>query len=139
MKKTLVLTLLLIYGLISFGQNKVVTQREIYDKIVKAEVAHPVIVLKQAIHESANFKSRGAREKNNIFGLMKTIYPDTKRERSILRTFDSIDSCISFYKEVIQRNYLGGDYFKFLKRKKYATDPMYKRKVNNTLVDFTIE
>lgn len=139
MLKTLVLTCLLTLSVNLYGQNKVVSQREVYDKIVKAGVAHPEIVLKQAIHESANFKSKGARNKNNILGLMKTVNRGTKKERVVLRTFDSIDSCINFYKRVIQGRYNGGDYYKFLRRIPYATDPKYKYKVHNTKLDFIIE
>ena len=139
MQKTLVLTFLLTLGLSSYGQNKVVSQKEVYDKIVSAELQHPKIVLKQAIHESANFKSNGARNKNNILGLMKTINRGKKNEYTILRTFDSIDSCLRFYKRVIQSKYQGGDYFKFLKKARYATDPRYKSKVVNTKINFEIE
>jgi len=130
MKKTLVLTLLLIYGLLSFGQNKVVSQKEVYDKLLQAGVHKPLIVLKQGIHESANFKNKRAVQQNNYFGLLKN---------GRLRYFDSIESCIEFYKRVIQWNYQGGDYYQFLKRKKYATDPRYKKKVMNTPIDFIIE
>lgn len=139
MQKTLVLTGLLILSISCFGQNKVVSQQEVYDKIVKADIKHPEIVLKQAIHESANFKSKGARNKNNILGLMKTINRGKKSEYTVLRSFPTIDSCLLFYKRVIQGDYEGGDYFKFLRKKRYAKDPHYKRKIVNTEINFTIE
>lgn len=103
-------------------------QKEVYNRIVKAGIAHPDIVLKQAIHESANFKSNAARKRNNIFGI-----------RQGKKTFSSIDACINFYKKKITSQYNGGDYFKFLSSIPYAEDPLYKKKVNNIKLDFIIE
>lgn len=101
------------------GQSKF-KQQEVYDKIVKANLQHPKIVLKQAIHESANFKSKATKNKNNILGIMKG---------SRLRDFPDIDSCIMFYKERVQSRYKTGNYYTFLKRIKYAADLRYIKKV----------
>lgn len=128
MKKTLVLTLLLIAAIFCKGQNNVVGQREIYDKIVEAGIAHPLIVLKQGIHESANFKSNAAIKRNNIFGF-----------KSGKMVFDSIDACIDFYKRWQDKRYKGGKYFAFLRRIGYAADKSYERKVTNIKIDFVIE
>lgn len=111
------------------GQVKT-KQQEVYDKIVKANLQHPRIVLKQAIHESGNFKSSGARNKNNILGLMK---------KGNLRRFDSIDDCIIFYRDNIQNRYTGGDYYRFLKRIGYATDTRYVPKVKNIPLELYLE
>lgn len=97
-------------------------QQEVYDKIVKANLQHPRIVLKQAIHESANFKSSGARNKNNILGIMKG---------HNLRYFESIDACIQFYKDNVQNRYTQGDYYRFLTRIGYASDKRYVPKLKN--------
>jgi len=105
-------------------------QQEVYDKIVKANLQHPRIVLKQAIHESGNFKSPGARNKNNILGLMK---------RGNLRTFSSIEDCIIFYRDNIQNRYTGGDYYRFLKRIGYAKDTRYVPKVKNIPLELYLE
>lgn len=130
MKLIFVLTLTLGMVLSARGQSKIVNQRKVYDKMVKAGVAHPKIVLKQAIHESANFKNKRAQQQNNYLGLMK---------RGRLIRFESLDACIDFYKRVIQSRYDGGDYYRFLHRIGYATDPAYKQKVKKVELDFIIE
>lgn len=105
-------------------------QQEVYNKIVKANLRHPKIVLKQAIHESGNFKSNAAVNKHNILGIMRG---------SHIRRFRSIDECIKFYRDNIQSRYNGGNYYRFLKRIGYATDENYLRKVRNTPLQTEIE
>jgi len=100
-------------------------QTEVYDKIVRANLHHPDIVLRQAVHESRNFKSPAAKNKNNIFGIMKG-----RRTRY----FASIDDCIVYYREHIQSRYTEGNYYKFLTRIGYASDPRYINKLKNTIV-----
>ena len=108
----------------TYGQSKKQRQQEVYDKIVKANLQHPKIVLQQAIVESgANFKSPAARNKNNILGIMKG-----KRTRH----FSSFDECIEFYKNKVQSRYRGGNYYKFLSRIGYAEDARYIPKLKNT-------
>jgi len=107
-----------------YGQVKE-TQQKVYDKIVRANLQHPKIVLAQSIHESRNFKSPAAKHKNNIFGIMAG--RRTKR-------FESVDSCIEYYKNHVQSRYRGGNYYKFLHRIGYASDPRYTYKLKNTIL-----
>lgn len=130
MKFILILTFTLLYVVNVFGQK--ISQREVYDTIIAHGLVFPEIVLKQALHESSHFKSKGARNKNNILGLM---LPNGKA----LRYFESVTDCILFYKEHVQIRYEGEEYFRFLKRIGYAKDPKYKKKVNSIKLDFTIE
>lgn len=105
------------------AQSKKQKQQEVYDKIVKANLQHPKIVLKQAIQESGHFKSKAAINKNNILGIM---------QGSRIRYFSSVEECLLFYKERIQNRYNGGDYYMFLKRIGYAEDKNYTQKLKNT-------
>lgn len=114
--------------LVGYGQTKRITQREVYAKIVNAEIAHPVVVLRQAIHESANFKSKATVNRNNILGI-----------RSGRMSFSSIDDCISFYKKWQDRRYKSGDYYRFITRIGYAEDPKYIQKLKAVPIDFEIE
>lgn len=127
-----ILTLTLVFLLIgnTFGQK--ISQKEVYDKIIEQGLAEPIIVLKQAIHESAHFKSPGAKNKNNILGIMRS-------DGRALLYFKSVTECIIFYKDNIQNRYDEGDYYKFLKRIGYARDPKYNKKVKNIELDFIIE
>src|SRR4051812_17475085 len=116
MKLIFVLTLTLGMVLSARGQSKIVNQKEVYDRIVKAGISHPKIVLKQAIHESGNFKSKRAIQQNNYLGLMR---------KNRLRKFPSVDSCITYYKVHVQSRYKGGDYYAFLHRIGYAKASTY--------------
>ena len=85
------------------------------------DIDHPEIVYAQAILETGNFKSHGARVKHNLFGLMK---------KNRLRTFNHWEESVKYYKEHIQNRYNGkGDYYAFLKRIRYASDPTYTNKL----------
>lgn len=130
MKKTLVLTILMMLSIICMGQTKVVSQKEVYGKIVNAGIAHPEIVLKQAIVESANFKYKRAIQQNNYLGLLKN---------GKLIKFNTLDAGLIYYRDRVQSRYKGGDYKRFLKRIGYAKDPKYIRKLDNTKLDFVIE
>lgn len=125
MKFILTLTFALLFTG-AFGQK--ISQKEVYDKIIELGIQQPVIVLKQAIHESGHFKSTATVKRNNIFGL-----------RNGQMRFDDIDSCIAFYKKWQDNRYKGGDYYQFLRRIGYHRDAQYKKKVNNIKLDFIIE
>lgn len=91
------------------------------EALIFHEIDHPEIVYAQAVLETGYFKSHGARVKNNLFGLMK---------RGGLRSFNHWEESVKYYKEHIQNRYNGkGDYYAFLKRINYATDPTYASKL----------
>jgi len=117
-------------SIVCIGQNKRVNQKQVYDKIVKAGIPHPKIVLQQAVHESTNFKYKPAIRKNNYLGL---------RRKGKLMKFDSVDECICWYKDKVSSRYKGGDYWRFLKRIGYAEDYTYKQNVSRVKLDFIIE
>lgn len=80
-------------------------------------IHHKEIVYAQAILETGNFKSNGCLIKNNLFGIMKG---------NKLRTFNHWSESVLMYKDKIQsRHRQGEDYYLFLKRIGYSTNPNY--------------
>lgn len=90
------------------------------EALIYYEIEHPEIVYAQAICETGNFTSRGYKDKNNLFGIMK----GTK-----LRSFNHWTESIIFYKARIQNRYKSGDYYIFLEKIGYAEDIHYTKKL----------
>lgn len=105
MKKVLLIWLLSVTAISAEAQNKEDLQEKILLQILEADIKFPLIVLKQAIHESGNFNSPAAKHRNNIFGW-----------RNGRMRFRSFSDCIIFYKTWQDKYYKGGDYYKFLKK-----------------------
>lgn len=91
------------------------------DGLLYHGIQHPEIVYAQAVLETGNFTSKGCKYNNNLFGLMR---------KKRLRSFGHWNESIVFYKERIQSRYDGkSDYYAFLKRINYASDPTYVQKL----------
>ncbi len=90
--------------------------------LLEAEgVQHADIVLRQAIQETGWFKCTSCSlSKNNIFGF----YYKKK-----YLTYDDWQDCVRYYKRWQDRHYKGGDYYAFLKKVGFATDPMYEKRL----------
>lgn len=81
------------------------------------EIHHKEIVYAQAIIESGRFKSRLSKNNNNIFGL--------KCGKRYCK-YKHWSECVIDYKKRIQNRYREGeDYYRFLRRIRYASDPNY--------------
>ena len=86
-------------------------------------IKHPKIVLAQAKLESGNYTSAHCIRKNNFFGL----YNSKKKE---YYSFKHWTDCIEGYKNMIEHKHRDGeDYYAFLIRIGYASDPIYITKV----------
>lgn len=86
-------------------------------------IHHPDIVYAQAILETGHFKSRMCVEDNNIFGLYNS------RTKSYWK-FSHWTESVKAYKEKVQYRYKPpNDYYVFLERIHYATDPKYIHKL----------
>lgn len=86
-------------------------------------IQFPEIVYAQALLETGNFKSKLCTKYNNLFGLYNS------RTRSYYRFDNWWDSVIA-YRDKVQYKYKGNtDYYTFLIRLPYATDPNYIRKI----------
>lgn len=95
----------------------------LYLALVHYEVKHPKAVLAQAKLESGNYTSKHCRTKNNFLGL----YNSRKKEYF---SFSHWTACIQGYKDMIEYKMKDGeDYYMFLKRIGYASDPTYISKV----------
>lgn len=79
-------------------------------------IHHKDIVYAQAVLETGHFRSGGCRKGNNLFGLRGKHYHKYKHWSESVKA----------YKEKIQSRYRPGeDYYKFLRRIHYASDPQY--------------
>ena len=92
---------------------------------VKAEIhrqglPHPHIVLAQARLETGNFKSQRCRRDHNLFGI---------KHNGRYARYSRWQESVTDYKRCISSRYKGGDYYAFLRRIGYASDPNYERKL----------
>ena len=95
----------------------------LYLALVHYKVKYPKAVLAQAKLESGNYTSHHYKTKNNFLGLY-----DSKNKRYF--SFPHWRDCISGYKDMIEYKMKDGeDYYEFLIRISYATDPDYISKV----------
>lgn len=105
-------------------KNKL-TLENIYYELLNKKVQEPLIVLAQIYHETANLKSKVCLNKNNLLGF------NTNKG---YRKFASWQDCILYAKTWQDKRYAGGDYYSFLKRIRYATDPSYIKKIKLSLI-----
>lgn len=93
------------------------------EALIYYSIQHPDIVYAQAILETGHFKSVGCLKHNNLFGLYNS---KTKR----YCRFNHWSESVIAYKKWIQRRYKPpGDYYEFLSRIRYASDPAYIAKL----------
>jgi Mannosyl-glycoprotein endo-beta-N-acetylglucosaminidase len=108
----MVATVLLSFGKIQAQQQRL-TAEEVFKYICEKDIAHPDIVIRQAILETGWFKAPFLMSRNNIFGF---------RSKKYLH-FDNWKDCVDYYKKWQDKRYKdpNEDYYKFLLRVKYAT------------------
>lgn len=93
------------------------------EALVFYDIHHPDIVYAQAILETGHFQSQGCLRDNNLFGLYNS------RSKKYHK-FSHWAVSVVKYKEWIQRRYKPPeDYYKFLSRIGYASDPTYISKL----------
>lgn len=89
------------------------------------DIHHPEIVYAQAVLETGYFRSQGCLRDNNLFGLYNS------RSKGYHK-FDHWIVSVIKYKEWIQKRYKPPeDYYHFLQRIGYASDPQYINKLRN--------
>ena len=111
---TIICTLLFLCCLCCQAQ----TRADVLKELHRQKVPHANIVLAQARLESGNFKSDFYKRTNNLFGLKKG------RRYATYKTWrDSIKD----YRLRISSRYQGGCYYTFLENIKYATNPNYRK------------
>lgn len=102
---------------------KELSDSTLYLALKHYNIKHPKIVLAQAKLESGNYTSAHCIRKNNFLGL----YNSKKKE---YYSFKHWTDCIEGYKNMIEHKHRDGeDYYAFLIRIGYASDPIYITKV----------
>jgi len=96
------------------------TDQQVYDELKKYNIKHPRIVLAQAKLETGNYTSKLCKRHGNLFGL---------KGRKGYAKFGSWQESVKAYRDWVQYKYKGGDYYVFLKKIGYASDPRYIEKV----------
>lgn len=96
------------------------TREQVLREIQRQGIPHPHIVLAQARLETGNFTSRRCRVQHNLFGI---------KHRGKYASYRRWQDSVADYKKSISRRYRGGDYYAFLRRINYASDPRYIRKL----------
>jgi flagellum-specific peptidoglycan hydrolase FlgJ len=112
MKFLKILFVLLLTNLASYSQ---ISTKEVKELLDKYDIKHKDKVLKVAILETGWFKSNKAIKHKNLFGF------ETGKKR-----FISYDECVLAYKTRVEsRMRKNENFYKFLKRIKYANDNKY--------------
>ena len=96
------------------------TDQQVYDELKKYNVKYPQIVLAQTKLETGDYTSTLCKKHGNLFGL--------KRKGGYAK-FNNWKESVKAYRDWVQYKYKGGDYYVFLKKIGYASDPKYIIKV----------
>ncbi len=93
-------------------------------EIIKQGVLFPDIVLAQSVKETGWYKCTNCcLDGNNLFGFYwKKKY----------KSWNTWKESVKYYADWQKRHYKGGDYFEFLKKVGYASDPRYIQDLKNT-------
>lgn len=101
---------------------KPMTKANVYEELIKQEIPHAEIVLRQSLLETGNYTSHLAKKHSNIFGM--------RTSKGYLK-YSNYKECITDYKKRISSRYRGGNYYSFLERLGYAEDPTYINKLKS--------
>ena len=100
------------------------TIEQVRQELHRQNVPHAEIVLAQARLETGNFTSLMCKVRHNLFGI---------KHNGRYASYSNWKESIADYKKRISSRYNGGDYFAFLKRIGYASDPRYQAKVRGCM------
>ena len=97
------------------------------DYINATDLQHKEIILRQAIQETGWFECTNcSMDRNNLFGWYY------KKKYLV---FDTWQESIDYYCRWQKRHFKGGDYYKFLKDRGFAVDPLYIKKIKGILLN----
>ena len=114
----IILSTLFFLGMAQCAKGQTIEQ--VRQELQRQGVPHANIVLAQARLETGNFTSRRCRVDHNLFGI---------KHRGKYARYSTWQASIADYKRCISSRYNGGDYYAFLRRIGYASDPNYVRKL----------
>jgi len=103
--------------------------QDVRNYIKELNILHPDIVIKQAVQESGWYESHESircNTKNNLFGF--------KRNHEYV-SYENWNASVLAYSVWQNKNYTGGDYYEFLIRIGYASDPEYISKLKSIRVN----
>ena len=116
----------------SFLQTEELNDSILYLALLHYEVKHPKKVLAQAKLETGNYTSKHCIKGNNLFGLY-----NSKKKKYF--QFNHWSESIEAYKDMIEYKHRDNeDYYEFLVRISYASDPNYISKVKQIENDLEI-
>ena len=95
-----------------------VTKQDVLKELHRQKVPHANIVLAQARLESGNFKSALYKRTNNLFGI---------KSGKVYKEYPHWRKSVEDYRKLISSRYNGGCYYAFLENIKYATNPNYRK------------
>jgi len=128
----LIILMYLLIGTLDLSWNKELPiGDQVKDYIDHCGIQHADIVYKQALLETGHFRSRIFTEQNNLFGMKlarnrpTTAIGSSKNGSAI---YVSWEHSVIDYMLWQDRQYKGGDYYRFLKRV-YAEDTVYTIKL----------
>lgn len=112
--------------------HKELSDSTLYLALEYYNIKHPRIVLAQAKLETGNYASRHCIKGNNLFGLY-----NSKKKKYF--QFNHWSESIEAYKDMIEYKHRDDeDYYEFLVRISYASDPNYISKVKQIENDLEI-
>lgn len=112
--------------------HKELSDSTLYLALEYYNIKHPRIVLAQAKLETGNYTSRHCIKGNNLFGLY-----NSKKKKYF--QFNHWSESIEAYKDMIEYKHRDDeDYYEFLVRISYASDPNYISKVKQIENDLEI-
>jgi flagellum-specific peptidoglycan hydrolase FlgJ len=138
----LVLLLLVVTGELKNGVVKINPQYYLFSKenmiklIIDLNIAHPDIVIAQAIIESGNFKSNIFKENNNLFGMKMPAYRKTtaigiNRGHAVYSSWRESVIDYALWQGKRARYSTKNQYLRRLKS--YAADPNYITKIKQRI------
>ena len=119
-ERKITILLILLFVLCLVGKLSSQTIESLRERLNESEVQHKDIVLRQAILETGWLTSYSCRKRHNLFGF---------RYKGKYLEFDSWEESVAYYERWQKRHYKGGDYYKFLEDRGYATDQSYVSKL----------
>lgn len=97
------------------------TMENVIRELIKNDIQHIDVVVRQIILETGHLKSRRTVEDHNLFGF--EIKGGIK--------FHTWEDSVKYYKLWQMKKYKGGDYYSFLTKVGYATDVDYIKKLQS--------
>lgn len=110
-----------------YYKKQIIKPEEVIAYMDSVGIKHPEIVIKQALLETGHFRAKLLMDKNNLFAF--------RYSKHYMR-FKDWRSCVDYYKQWQDKKYTNPneDYYKFLKRMRYARSHNYIHVLKNVKI-----